>query len=152
MFAQQLYDDFRNYLKVTTSIPPSSYPGDFLEVPEKFKLRVMVQNTAPTGNQHPMITFRNVRVTVIATQYASPIDANNNDSKLPVMTVPLGDPVLTRQDSGFVEIDMQATGAMPWYQPAPERITIVTVQADVDQNDFFKIYESVDVYHNINAD
>lgn len=140
MSAKSLFDSFRNYLDVQLSVPSNSYPGNELQVGEQFTLRVRVRNIAPTGIDNPIITFRNVRVTVSGTQFAVPVEGNtvNRD---------LNDPVLTRGgDDGIAEIRMRATQAIlgifdtaPFFYP--ENFATVTVRADVDQDAFFRITE-----------
>ena len=121
-------------------MPTTSYPGNELQVGEEFTLRVRVVNTAPSGITNPVITFRNVRVTVSGTQFAVPVSGNT-------VNVDLDDPTLTRGgDSGIADIRMRATQAiMGIFDTAPfiypENFATVTVRADVDQNAFFGITE-----------
>ena len=146
MSAQQLFDSFKNYLHVTTSVPAWSYNGAFLEVPEEFRLRVRVENTAPAGIQHPYITFRNVRVHVQATDFAAPVDGQ-------AVVVPLDDATLIRGgDGGTALIRMKAIQALPFLFTPPEKIAVVTVIADVDQDAFFSIRNRMDVFQDINPD
>lgn len=154
MSAQQLFDSFKNYLHVTTNVPSWSYNGDALEVPEDFKLKVTVWNTAPRGTNlgdHPYITFRNVRVMVEATEFATPVD--DNGVGIPLITVPLGDPTLTRDDNGVAYINMRAVEALPFLGwPGMEKIAVVTVIADVDASGFFRINKPQDAFHDILPD
>jgi hypothetical protein len=145
MSAQQLFDSFRNYLVVNTAVPGWSYQGSYLEVPEPFQLKVTVLNTAPQGSHHPNITFRNVSVTVRSTEYATPTDAS-------IVTKPLPDNRLARGQSDTVYIDMKALSALPSPLFGPEQIAYVTMTAHVDQNDFFRITESQNVYQDLLPD
>ena len=141
MSAKALFDSFRNYLDVQLSVPSNSYPGNELQVGEDFNLRVRVRNIAPSGIDNPRITFRNVRVSVSETQFADLRDGNGT------ITQNVDDPVLTRGgDAGETTIRMRATQAIlgpldtaPFFYP--ENFAIVTVQADVDQDHFFRISE-----------
>ncbi|MFP4088754.1 MAG: hypothetical protein ACLFUB_05920 [Cyclobacteriaceae bacterium] len=138
MSALLLFNNLRNYLNVSLEVPGSSFPGSHLNVGEQFTLRIKVTNTAPTGMLNPTITFRNIRITVTGSVYATPVEGNT-------IVVNLDDQMLTQGgDSGQASVRMRANSAI--LGPAdvaplvfPENFATVTVEADIDQNAFFRI-------------
>lgn len=140
MSADALYQSFLQYLDVKSYALQSSIQGNEINVGETFTLRVRVTNNAPSGTNLPNIRYRNVRVIVRGTEYARPVDGNPTAREL-------GDTVLSRNQDDHVDFTMRAEraifdafGTIPGI--LPEQVARITVNADIDQNAFFRITET----------
>lgn len=148
--ATDLYSSFRDYLKVTYRATPQG-SDNVINVNERFTLRVTVENVAPDDGPfaNPRIHFRNLTTAVQATEFATPIDAQNNP--VAVTNLPFGEQALTPGERSSVTVNMRAlknigdAGALEAVLDvaAVERVADVQVRAVIDQDQFFRIRKSV---------
>jgi len=132
----------RNFLVVIPRI--RDVPGNRLEVTENFTLRVGLQNNAPWRANTPRIVFRNLEVTVAATDFASPTAG-------PVVTQGFNDADIAMTEGTISDIPMVANQTLPWLQDIflREEVAQITVTAEVDWQQYFQITRFVTVNREI---
>lgn len=144
--ATDLYANFRDYLKVTFRATPQAN-NSVINVEERFTLRLTVENIAPDDFpfKNPKIHYRNIRATVQATDFATPLDAQNRPVNS--VTEQFGQQVLTPGEQSSVTVNMRALknlGDLGDFLGGKERVAHVQVRAAIDQDAFLQIRKAID--------
>jgi len=139
MHPEGFYSSMRDYLRVSATV--TRKVGSSINVGEKFTLRVSGTNMASI----PQIVFLNPRIAVTPTEYARPLDGGT-------VNMALTDTVLRPGESSSVDIKMQALSEIPdWWEDlfSRERVAGLTIYASLDQDRFFRVWNSSVVHHEI---
>jgi len=143
MSADSLYDNIRGYLRLTTRLIRKV--GSDINVGENFTMRFTASNTTyPTGPaKNPDIVFLQTRIFIEGTQFATP-DGGNAWHNVPDRTLFPG-------EASSIDIRFRAISDLPWRPDIAgvEKIARVWIQADLDQNRFFKIKNFADIHQEI---
>ena len=143
MSAESLYDDIRSFLRLTSRVVDKV--GNHINVGETFTLRFTGSNSAYAANLvgKPRIVFRNPRIFVQGTEFASPT-AGSGWHDLP-------DTVLYPGESTFVDIEFQADNDLGWWDDiwSAEHVAKAWILGDLDQDRFFQIWSYIDVHEEI---
>lgn len=135
MSAESLYDNIRGYLRVTARVVDKV--GDNINVREEFTIRVTGSNTAYAANLvgKPRIVFDRPRVFVEGTQYTDVVGGDRWFN--------LPDQELWPGEASAVDVRLVATTEISsWFVDLfqQEKIANVWIQADLDQDRFFQIW------------
>jgi len=143
--ATDLYSSFRDYLKVTFRATAQGN-DEIINVNERFTLRVTVENIAPDDFpfKNPKIHFRNLRATIQATEFATPLDAQNNPNN--AANEQFGQQVLTPGEQSSVTVNMRALRNLGDGSDifGKEQIAHVQIRATIDQDAFFQVRKAID--------
>jgi hypothetical protein len=137
MHPESFYSSLRGYLRVSATVTHKA--GTSINVGEKFTLRVSGTNMASI----PQIVFLNPRVFVTRTQYARPVEDGT-------VNMALTDTVLRPGESSSVDITMLAVSEIPdWWEDlfSREKVAGLTIYASLDQDRFFRVWNSSVVHH-----
>ena len=142
--ADSLYDDIRQYLRVSLRVTRKT--GDDINVGERFATRITVTNTAYAANKvgQPRIVFDKPRVYVESSQYTSVVGGNR--------WINMPDQELWPGESTSSNVEFEATSEIGgWLADlfSSEKIAKVWVLADLDQNRFFEIWNYEEASHEI---
>jgi hypothetical protein len=144
--ATDLYKSFIDYLEVTFRAIPQG-DDDFINVNERFTLRLTVRNRAPDDFpfRNPKIHYRKIRASIQATVFATPLD----DQGQPIdrVSANFSDPVLTPGETSTIRVSMRALqnlGGFEDFFGGQERIAHVQVRAEIDQEAFFQVRKALD--------
>jgi hypothetical protein len=143
MSADSLYDNIRSYLRLTSRVV--SKVGNHLNVGETFTLRFTASNSAYAANLvgKPRIVFRNPRIFVQGTAFASPTSgAAWHD---------LPDTLLFPGESSSVDIEFRADDDLGFWADifSEEHVARAWILGDLDQDKFFQIWNRIDVHEEI---
>ena len=135
MSAESLYDNIRGYLRITARVTEKR--GNDINVDERFTLRVTGTNTAYAANLvgKPRIVFDRPRVYVEGTQYTNVVGGDRWFN--------LPDQELWPGEASSVNVELEATSEISGFFAdlfSEERIAKVWIQADLDQDRFFQIW------------
>lgn len=142
MSADEVYDDIRSYLRLSTRV--IAKVGNNINVGEAFTVRFTASNQAYPANMvnEPRIIFLNTRIYVEGTAYAKPnVPGWRN--------VP--DQTLYPGESSFVDIGFTALSTLDWWNDlwSAEQIAKAWILADLDQNQFFQIWNYANISEEI---
>jgi hypothetical protein len=135
MSADSLYDDIRSFLRVAARVIRKE--GGDINVDEEFTIRITGSNTAYAANLvgRPRIVFDRPRVYVEGTQYTDVAEGDR--------WFDLPDQELFPGEASSVDVQLVATSEISgWLADlfAEERIANVWINADLDQDRFFQIW------------
>lgn len=144
MSAVDLYRSFKGYLRITSRL--IRLTGNDVNVGETFTMRFTVTNQGPNPSpvDNPVVIFNNGRVIVEGTEYAAPTAGTS-------VNLPLPDTQLFPGESSFVDVPMRALRNMGGFADffSAEHVAKVWAVADVDQNEYFKIWQYTNVSQEI---
>lgn len=135
MSAHALYGNIRSYLRLTGRVVERE--GYFVEAGEEFTIRFSGVNAAYSVNSVslPDIVFRNPRVWIEGTVFASPV-GGNRWHRLP-------DPALYPGEASSVDVVFKADAhSLSYLFIRNELVARARIIADLDQNIFFRIASS----------
>jgi hypothetical protein len=119
---------------------------ELINVNERFTLRITVANTAPDDFpfKNPKIHFRNLTATIQATDFATPLDSQNNPTN--GANAQFGQQVLTPGEQSSITVNMRALRNLGDLSDifGRERIAHVQVRATIDQDAFFQVRKAFD--------
>jgi hypothetical protein len=143
MSADSLYDNIRSYLRLTSRVV--SKVGNQIHVGETFTLRFTGSNSAYAANLvgKPRIVFRNPRIFVQGTEFASPTSGTAWHN--------LPDTLLFPGESSSVAIEFRADSDLGWWDDiwSAEHVAKAWILGDLDQDRFFQIWNYIDVREEI---
>ncbi|MEQ6124043.1 hypothetical protein AAON49_07590 [Pseudotenacibaculum sp. MALMAid0570] len=143
MSAESLYDNIQSYLRLASRI--TSREGDNINVGERFTIRFTGSNSAYATNLvgKPNIIFNNTRVYVQGTEFARPVGGNGWHN--------LSDTALRPGESSFIDVEFEAIDDLDFWSDifGVEHVAKAWILADLDQNEFFKIWDYKDVHEEI---
>lgn len=134
MSADSLYDNLRSYLRISHRL--ISKQGNDINVGEKFTLRITGSNAAYglASIGKPDIVFRNPRLYVEGTKYATPVGGNGWHV--------LPDDLLFPGESASIDLEFTADDDLSFFADifGVERVARVFIRADLDQNRYFRMW------------
>lgn len=122
-FLRDLWKQIRSYLVVTHAITAKT--GDYINVHEDFTMKLTVRNNAPSGPMYPHLRFKNIRLFLSGTPYASLAVGQPSIVDVPGVLGP-------GESAPPVNVKMVAQQAADTAEP--ERVLRVRVTAALDVN------------------
>ncbi len=135
-----LYRSFKNDLRLSYRLV--AVTGSDINVGENFTMRFSVSNQGPDPSpvNNPVVIFNNARVIVEATAFATPLAGGSVNLAVP-------DTQLFPGESSFVDVPMRALrnigGITDWF--SAENVARAWAFADIDQQQYFRIWQFTDV-------
>lgn len=134
MSAESLYDNLRGFLRVTHRLVEKQ--GNDINVGERFTLRITGSNTAYSANLvgKPDIVFRNPRLFVEGTEFATPVGGTGWHV--------LPDDLLLPGEGSSVDLEFTADDDLSFFPDifGVEKVARVFIRADLDIARYFEMW------------
>ncbi|MDY6942154.1 MAG: hypothetical protein SVU69_03990 [Pseudomonadota bacterium] len=146
----KLYQGLRQYLRVSYDL--SEVEGSEIDVGEDFAVKFRLTNDAPSpiGDSNPIVVFKNPRIVVSATDFATPLAEGEPTAPI---TVAFDKDNLRPGEFTFAEVKMRAIANMGGLEDTfrHEQVAKAKIYADLDLELFFQMRYSKAVFEEIHA-